>query len=111
MGKIQVIFTPVDVNAEPFSDGDKVEIDQWSLTPVFDGVDQEPIVKAKDDLADVTVLVDQGVAVYAKWAWVDDAGNKSLAPVNTETVLAADVTPPLNPQTVPGVRLGDEVNE
>lgn len=109
MGKIEVIITPVDINAESFSDAEKAEILQYQLTPVFDGVEQEPIVRDKSDLSDIVIEADQGVAVFARWAWIDDAGNRSLNPVNTETVLAADITPPRDPGVTPGIRVGDEV--
>lgn len=106
---IEIILTPTNIDLESFSDDDKAEISQWQFTPVFDGVDQPVVRGDKTDLTPVKVIAPEGVAVFSKYSWIDNAGNASLVPVNTETVLAADVTPPLNPVQVPGIALGDEV--
>jgi len=106
---IQVLLTPTDINLESFSDDEKNEISQWQFTPTFDGVDQAPIRGDKASLEPVVVVAPEGVQVAAKYAWVDNAGNVSLVPVLTATVLAADLTPPSDPFQVPGIAVGDEV--
>lgn len=108
---IEIILTPTDINLEPFSDDDKAEISQWQFIPVFDGVDQPAIRGDKGSLDPVKTVAPEGVSVFSKYGWVDNAGNVSTGPVNTDTVLASDLTPPLNPVQVPGIAVGDEVPE
>ncbi len=106
---IQVVLTPTDISLEPFSDDGKAEISQWQFTPFFNGIPQEPIRGDKASLDPVTVVVPEGVQVYAEYRWVDNAGNASLNSVQTPVVLAADLTPPDNPTQVPGIAVGEEV--
>jgi hypothetical protein len=106
---IEVKFTPVDIESEGFDQLKKDEISQWQLTPVFNGVDQEPIVGDKGDLAVRTVKAPDATTVFVKHKWIDNAGNPSNGFTQSESVLAADKTPPADPVNAPGIEVGEEV--
>lgn len=105
---IEVHLKNPSIDDQGFEQKDKDEIAGGRWIPYFNDEPQTPVDQAKE-ATQSTIVVPEDTSVYADFVWVDNSGNVSQNALRTPTVLASDVTPPLDPTGEVTAEVGGEV--